>query len=237
MEAKNYQGAARVIREKNPFGEVCGFACSAGRLCQKDCVRREFAGTPVRIAELQRWVCGAAGTQGWIKSDSRDRGVKVSIVGGGPSALSCAYFLRLTGCDVTVFTADDQPGGTLWQSAGAEQVLLCAIRNDIEGIMSTGISFQSGRKLAGNLEFGDLLQDSQAIYLPEAGNQQCIDDYDRWLGKDWRSSVDPQTGQWGANRRVFIGSEYMMNGNSVVEAVAWGRKVACSIDRFLSITK
>ena len=48
MEAKNYAGAARLIREKNPFGEVCGLLCAADRLCQKDCYRRDFAGKPVR---------------------------------------------------------------------------------------------------------------------------------------------------------------------------------------------
>jgi len=48
LEAKNYAGAARLIREKNPFGEVCGLLCAADRLCQKDCYRRDFAGKPVR---------------------------------------------------------------------------------------------------------------------------------------------------------------------------------------------
>ena len=37
MEAKNYAGAARLIREKNPFGEVCGITCAADRFCQRDC--------------------------------------------------------------------------------------------------------------------------------------------------------------------------------------------------------
>jgi len=35
MEARNYSGAARLIREKNPFGEVCGITCAADSLYRR----------------------------------------------------------------------------------------------------------------------------------------------------------------------------------------------------------
>jgi hypothetical protein len=82
MEAKNYRGAARLIREKNPLGEVCGLVCTPGRTCQKDCYRGEFAGVAVRIAELQHWVCTEAGEEGWIKPD-RHLGFENSRSGDG----------------------------------------------------------------------------------------------------------------------------------------------------------
>ena len=97
MEAQNYARAARLLRERNPFAEVCGYACTADRLCQGRCHRRTFAREAVRIAELERWVCEAAGSDGWLRSDDPGTGKAVAVVGAGVSGLSCAYYLALWG--------------------------------------------------------------------------------------------------------------------------------------------
>ena len=40
-------------------------------------------------------------------------GKKVAIIGGGPSGLSCAYYLALMGHGVTVYEEREQLGGML----------------------------------------------------------------------------------------------------------------------------
>ena len=62
MEAQNYAGAARLLRQRNPFSEVCGYACPVDELCQRRCHRRTYAGDAVRIAELERTSHGVAVT-------------------------------------------------------------------------------------------------------------------------------------------------------------------------------
>jgi len=37
-------------------------------------------------------------------------GLKVAILGGGPAALTCGYYLNLAGCKVSLFNKEDQPG-------------------------------------------------------------------------------------------------------------------------------
>jgi prolycopene isomerase len=69
MEAGNFAGAAREVFRRGPFGELCGDACPAGELCESHCYRRSFAGQPVRIAELLRWVVEFAGSQGWTERE------------------------------------------------------------------------------------------------------------------------------------------------------------------------
>jgi prolycopene isomerase len=234
MEVKNYSGAARLIREKNPFGEVCGMVCSAGRLCQRDCYRRDFAGVSVRIAELQRWVCAEAGEDGWIKLGHPASGPKVAVMGGGPSALSCAYYLTLTGCKVSVFAQEAQPGGALWRKAGSDLALYSAVQRDVQGMMSTGIGFEGDRWLGKGLDLQYLRENYRAVYLPEAGLKTGENLYDTWLGKDWKNSLDQHTGQLADLTGVFVGEEFILNGLSVVEAVARGRKTAFSITQFLS---
>jgi prolycopene isomerase len=233
MEAKNYAGAARLIRNKNPFGEVCGLLCTPGRTCQKDCYRRDFAGVPVRIAELQRWVCAEAGEDGWIKSDQNASGPKVAVIGGGPSALSCAYYLTLAGCKVNIFAQEAQPGGTLWGRSEADPLVRSAVQREVQAVMSTGIVFTGDQPLGVNLDLKNLLDNFRAVYLPEAGFKAGAVIYDIWLGTDWRNSLEQQTGQIANLPGVFVGEEFKINGVSVVEAVASGRKTACSIDQFL----
>ncbi len=63
MEAGNFTGAARELHLRSPYGELCGTACPSGQLCERHCYRRNFAGQPVRIAELLQWVAELAGGQ------------------------------------------------------------------------------------------------------------------------------------------------------------------------------
>ena len=206
MEAKNYAGAARLIREKNPFGEVCGWTCSAGQLCQRACYRRDFTGKPVRIAELQRWVCAAAGEKGWLKLNLPPSGSKVAVIGGGPSALSCAYYLSLAGCRVTVFGEEERPGGMLWKKATTGPALQPSIQRDIEGLLSSGITYKvrPGEKL----DLAVIQNKYRAVYLTEAGAE--------------------------SRPGIFVGEEYVENGVSVVAAAAHGRKAAMQIWQYLN---
>jgi formate dehydrogenase major subunit len=234
MEAKNYTGAARLIREKNPFGEVCGMLCTPGRTCQKSCYRRDFAVAPVRIAELQRWVCAEAGEDGWIKQDRPPSGPKVAVMGGGPSAMSCAYYLTLTGCKVNIFAPESQPGGALWTRSASDPMLQSAVQREVQGVISIGIGFEGDQQLGVNLDLKYLLDNFRAVFLADAGLKGGADGYETWLGTGWRNALDQQSGKLAIHPGVFVGNEFMMNGVSVVEAVARGRKAACSIDQFLN---
>ena len=233
MEAKNYTGAARVIREKNPFGEVCGLVCTPNQTCQKDCYRRDFTGAPVRIAELQSWVCAAAGDNGWIKSTQIASRQKVAVMGGGPSALTCAYYLTLAGYKVTVFAQEAQPGGALLARAGTDPILNQAVLRDLQGLMAIGIGFEANQSSVMEMDIKQVLENYDAIYLPEAGLTPSPGTYNTWPGSAWGKPVDQYPGQPASHPGVFIGKEYLMNGVSVVEAVDCGRKAACSIDQYI----
>jgi prolycopene isomerase len=233
MEAKNYSGAARLIREKNPFGEVCGITCTAGSLCQRDCYRRDFAGASVRIAELQRWVCAEAGEDGWVKLTPPSSGKKVAVIGGGPSALSCAYYLSLAGYKVTIYGKEEHPGGAMWMRAENDPQLYSALQREVNRVMSMGIIYSGDKQPGKDLELRNLLENYGAVYLPEASLESSINSYDTWLGANWKSCMDQYTGQLTGMPGVFVGEEFRMNGVSVVEAVACGRRVACSIDQYL----
>lgn len=234
MEAKNYPGAARLIREKNPFGEVCGVLCAADHLCQRNCYRRDFADKPVRIAELQRWVCAEAGENGWLKAEKSGTGPKVAVIGGGPSALSCAYYLSLAGCQATVFAEEEYPGGELQKISNPNQKLRSAIQRDLDGLSLIGISYVKTPQPMQNLNLDKLQNEYCAVYLSDSPIEGFSKANSAFLETNWRDTQNQLTGQIANHPGVFAGAEFLANGISVVEAAANGRKAAMNIWRYLT---
>jgi prolycopene isomerase len=234
METQNHAGAARLIRTKNPFGETCGITCAADQLCQRNCTRREFAGAPVRIAELQHWVCAEAGQAGWLKPLRPAGNPAVAVIGAGPSALSCAFYLALAGRLVTVFAPEDQPGGKLWARSTSDPALKLAVERDLLAVFSSGITFNGGQIAGKNLDISTVLENFVAVYLAESLPGDFIGSYPAWLENNAREALESQTWQIAGHPGVFVGEEFLKNCLSVVEAVACGRSVAVAIDQFLN---
>jgi len=232
MEAGNYPGAARVIREQNPLGEVCGHLCAADRLCQRACYRRDFTGKPVRIAELQRWVCASAGADGWPKLDRATGERAVAVLGAGPSALSCAYYLGLAGMRVSVFAAEDQPGGLLWSKSETNPALRAALQRELGGMLANGAQFQGGVDLPG-MDLQPLMENYSAVYAAVAMLENGVQPYASWFGPNWTTALARKTGQVAGFPGVFLGQEFLNNGTSVVEAVAEGRKAAVTMLQYI----
>jgi len=100
IEAGNFEGAARLIRETNPLPEICGYLCPANKLCEKVCVRKKYASKPVQISELFKWLAQHAGKGGWSAQLEQPNGKMVCVVGSGVDALCCAHFLSRLGYTV-----------------------------------------------------------------------------------------------------------------------------------------
>ena len=130
MEAQNYAGAARELHQKSPFGNLCGTLCPAESLCEMQCYRRSFTGSPVRIAELIRWVNQSTGEAGWLKPDAASNKQRVAILGGSLAGMTCAYYLALAGCDVTVM---DRAAGPLDDMPEAH--------TDLQAVLKAGIHY------------------------------------------------------------------------------------------------
>jgi NADPH-dependent glutamate synthase beta subunit-like oxidoreductase len=214
MEVKNYAGAARLIREKNLFGEVCGVTCAVNPPCQRDCYRRSFAGEPVRIAELQRWVCAQAGEAGWLKPQKNIQDFNIAVIGGGPAALSCASYLALAGYFVDVFAPENRPGGKIWPDSIIGVRLNAAVERDVEGILRSGIHFYPGSRPDSNMNLDEMMHLYKVIYLAEGESAPLA--------------------KLAGHPGVFRGKEFLMNGVSVVEAVASGRQAAIAIQQYLT---
>ena len=133
MEAGNFTGAARELHRHSPFGGLCGTVCPAGQLCERHCYRRSFAGQPVRIAELLRWVGGSAGAAGWPPIEPRSAAPRVAILGGSLAGWSCAAYLALAGCQADVL-----------DSHAHTPAALGAAPDELEAVLALGVRFSGG---------------------------------------------------------------------------------------------
>ena len=109
----NFEEAAKIIAKSSSLPAVCGRVCPQESQCEGKCVLG-IKGEPVSIGKLERFVAD------WSRKHKIDlsgniekNGIKVAIIGSGPSGLACAGDLAKLGYDVTIFEAFHKAGGVL----------------------------------------------------------------------------------------------------------------------------
>lgn len=166
MEAGNFAGAVRAMREVNPLAEICGYICPAERLCQKDCKRLEFSHEPVRIASLQAWVCGhVSKLEGWERYSPERNGHRIAVVGSGPAGLTCAHYLARLGYIIDVYEKAQKAGGMLALTIPEFRLPAEIVHREVEGVSFPGITFHYGKELGEDFSIQDLLNGHRAVFL------------------------------------------------------------------------
>ena len=108
-----FQEAARVIAQDSSLPAVCGRVCPQESQCEGSCILG-VKGEPVAIGKLERFVADWSRENGGVPVEkTTSNGLKVAIVGSGPSGLACASDLARLGYDVTIFEVLHKAGGVL----------------------------------------------------------------------------------------------------------------------------
>jgi putative selenate reductase len=156
----NYQKAMDVILQTNPFPNMQGMVCD--HLCQYKCTRMNYD-SPLLIREIKRFV---AQKQDRVlpRKPAAPNGLKVAIIGAGPSGLACAYFLALDGFAVDIYETKDIPGGMAADGIPTFRLDDDSLKKDIEGIFALGVKIHFGSKI--NLKrFDELRNTYQYVYV------------------------------------------------------------------------
>ena len=132
----DYSGAIQMIRKDNPFPTACALVCE--HPCEKRC-RRILIDAPLNIRGLKKFaVDNAAADKAPVPERMPDTGRKIAVIGGGPSGLTCAYFLALMGHKVTIFEMHRAMGGMMRYGIPAYRFPRQRLDEDINAILSVG---------------------------------------------------------------------------------------------------
>ena len=113
VRAGAFAEAAEVIARDSSLPAVCGRVCPQETQCEGSCILG-VKGEPVAIGKLERFVADWSREHGGVPVEKAPaNGIKVAVVGSGPSGLACASDLAKLGYDVTIFEVLHKAGGVL----------------------------------------------------------------------------------------------------------------------------
>ena len=153
--------AVRLIRKDNPFPTACAYICE--HPCEARC-RRNMVDDAINIRGLKRYAVDHAGEVPQPEC-APATGKRVAIVGGGPSGLSCAYYLTLMGHKVTVYEEAKQLGGMLRYGIPNYRFPRHLLNAEIESILSLGIEVHTGVTVGKDISFAELRASSDAVVV------------------------------------------------------------------------
>ena len=158
-----YEEALRLIKQNNPL------PLSIGRVCVRDCevaCRRNSVDDPVAINALKRYVADLDSEKMWKPEITGNSGKRVAVIGGGPSGLSCAYYLNLEGHRVTIFEKLPELGGMLRYGIPEYRLPKKILSDEIAWITGLGIQVKTNSVLGKDFDIPGLKAEGyDAIYL------------------------------------------------------------------------
>lgn len=140
MEHGKMEDAYALMKQANPLSFVCGKICP--RPCEKRCKRGELEQT-VGVRALQRYAAEMS-VEGFHEDRAEDKNKKVAVVGAGPAGLTAAYFLGKTGYDVTIYDANNKPGGMLATGIPEYRLPQNTIDAEVKLIEDMGVEIKRG---------------------------------------------------------------------------------------------
>ena len=161
----DYEGAVHTIKERNPLLLACGRVCP--HPCESNC-RRGIEDEPVSINQLKRFAADYEMNSGrrLPVSVAPPTSKRVAIVGGGPAGLSCAYFLKRLGHEVTIFEAMPKLGGMLRYGIPEYRLPKKVLDWEIEGILNLGIENHKNVTFGLDFDLGSLVSAGyDAVFL------------------------------------------------------------------------
>ncbi|MBC7074556.1 MAG: NADPH-dependent glutamate synthase [Syntrophomonadaceae bacterium] len=164
--ARDYQGAANKIKEKNSLPAVCGRVCPQENQCEKFCVMGK-KNEPVAIGRLERFVADWEFEHGEFKPEAKaPNGKKVAIVGSGPSGLTCAAELARMGYRVKIFEALHMAGGVLVYGIPEFRLPKAVVAREIENIKKLGVEIEVNSVIGKLYTIDELISDGfDAVYV------------------------------------------------------------------------
>ncbi len=155
----NIEEAYNIISQSSALPAVCGRVCPQETQCEGKCIRG-IKGEAVAIGKLERFVADYAMEHGLKpKKEKESNGIKVAVIGSGPSGLTCAGDLAKLGYEVTIFEALHQAGGVLVY--GIPEFRLPkerVVAKEIENVKALGVKIETNVVVGRSVTIDELME-------------------------------------------------------------------------------
>jgi len=145
IEKGNFLEAARVLKQTSALPAVCGRVCPQEKQCESHCIHHKMKSEPVAIGYLERFAADfeRESDQTVLPELAPKNGIKVAVVGSGPSGLSFAGDMIKNGFEVYVFEALHEIGGVLKYGIPEFRLPNRIVEAEIDNLRKLGVHFQT----------------------------------------------------------------------------------------------
>ena len=158
IERGEFGQAAATLKETSSLPAVCGRVCPQEKQCESRCIHTKMGHPAVAIGYLERFAAD------WQRDNLPQEvpamvpanGIKVAVIGSGPSGLSFAGDMAKKGFSVTVFEALHEIGGVLKYGIPEFRLPNHIVDYEIEGLKKMGVEFVKDCLVGKTISYEDL---------------------------------------------------------------------------------
>ena len=143
IERGYFLSAAKVLKNTSALPAVCGRVCPQEKQCESKCIHLKMNEPAVAIGYLERFAADYERESGNISLPdlAPANGIKIAVVGSGPSGLSFAGDMAKFGYDVHVFEALHEIGGVLKYGIPEFRLPNHIVDVEIDNLKKMGVHF------------------------------------------------------------------------------------------------
>jgi glutamate synthase (NADPH/NADH) small chain len=165
ISAGDFVGAIRTIKERNLLPAITGRVCPQTEQCEGTCLMGR-KGSSIGIGNLERFAADWEREHGVVLPDKGPAtGKSVGVVGSGPSGLTVAADMVVSGHEVTVYEALHEPGGVLLYGIPEFRLPKSIVAEQIESLKTLGVKFKLNHVIGNTLTLDDLLEIHDAVFI------------------------------------------------------------------------
>ena len=134
-----------MLKQTSALPAVCGRVCPQEKQCESRCIHHKMKNEPVAIGYLERFAADFERESGQtvLPELAPKNGIKVAVVGSGPSGLSFAGDMIKNGFEVYVFEALHEIGGVLKYGIPEFRLPNRIVEAEIDNLRKLGVHFQT----------------------------------------------------------------------------------------------
>ena len=145
IERGDFLSAAKVLKQTSALPAVCGRVCPQEKQCESRCIHLKMNEPAVAIGYLERFAADYERESGNISipNIAPANGMKIAVVGSGPSGLSFAGDMVKRGYEVYVFEALHEIGGVLKYGIPEFRLPNRIVDVEIDNLRKMGVHFET----------------------------------------------------------------------------------------------